>query len=120
MKQEEYGEVINDKETYEEIAELLLVDKPVLIGWTDQEGTHLDIIFILNPMIFGSNIQGGLRQRDLFVGIMRFGIFGFEINDDDTHYGYIGEKLGMGNNVTAKKLAELINGVKKEIKKKYE
>jgi hypothetical protein len=116
MKQDEYGEVINHGETYREIAQYLAYeDRPVLIGWTDQEGTHFDIMFVVNPIMFGTNIQGGLKQNDLFVGVMRQGIFGFIIKDENTHHGYIAEKLGMSPCVTTEKLAELINGVKKEL-----
>ena len=117
MNQDTYGEILNGEETYKEIAGLLLKNKSILVGWTDQKGSHFDILFVLNPEFFGTNIQGGLRQDDLFVGVMRRGIFGFIIKDEDTHYGYIGEKLNMRSNITTEKLAELINGVKKELVK---
>ena len=34
-----YGEVINDKKNYQLIAQAL-EDRPVIIGWTDEEFTH--------------------------------------------------------------------------------
>lgn len=114
MKTDEYGEVLNHKNTYQDIAQKLKSYGRVLIGWTDEHSPHFDILFIVKPDIAG-HIQGGLRYNDLFVSIMRIGTFGFIIDKEDTHYGYIGEKLNLGNNITTEKVAELINGVKKEL-----
>ena len=116
MTTDEYGEVINHKKTYIDIAHHLRKEGRILIGWTDENGTHFDILFVLNPILEGSNIQGGIRQTDLIVGIMRIGLFGFEVARQDTNYGYIGGKLNIGGqNITTEKVAELINGVKKEL-----
>lgn len=115
MKLDIYGEVINHKNTYQDIAQKLKTHGRILIGWTDGEGSHFDILFVLNPDIAGSNIQGGIRQTDLFVSVMRMGAFGFESFDMDTHYNYIGEKLNLGGSLSAMKLTELINGIKKEL-----
>lgn len=115
MKTDKYGEVINHKETYQDIADYLRYKAKgkVLIGWTDECGTHFDILFVKDPFIEG-NMQGGIKEVYLFVSIMRIGASGFVINDEDTHPGYIGEKLNLGNNITTEKVAELINGVRKE------
>jgi len=114
MNKDEYGEVINGKNTYTEIAnDLKEVGKSVLIGWTDQNSTHFDILFTFQPKVEGTNIQGGVRGTDLFVSIMRRGAFGFEIANEDTHESYYDEKLGGGLGSTAEKLAELINEIKK-------
>ena len=116
MKLDEYAEVINHKNTYQDIAQKLKVYGRILIGWTDQEGSHFDILFVLNPDIVGSNIQGGIGQGDLFVSVMRMGAFAFIIKNEDTHYNYIGDKLHFSaNNITTIKLGELINGIKKEL-----
>lgn len=112
MKTDEYGEVLNDLTTFEEIARQ--VQKlPVLIGWTDNLGSHFDILFSFGISKTGP-IQGGISPLDLFVSIMRVGAFGFEISHKDTSPGYYAEKLGIGGS-TGEKLAELINGVKKEL-----
>src|SRR3990167_9011938 len=120
MKYDEYGEVINAPETYKGIAEELS-GNAVLVGWTDEMGTHFDILFTLNALPYGTNIQGGIRpSTDLFVSIMRWGAFAFEVSDEDTHAGYFDEKLsarGPMGQATSEKLAELINGVKKELLK---
>lgn len=113
MKKDTYEEVINHQETYDDIA-FLLKTQSVCIGWTDQAGTHLDILFSLGAKVDG-HLQGGVQMYDLFVSIMRVGAFGFKIEKQDTHPGYYGEKLGIGYNTTTEKLAELINGVKKSI-----
>ncbi len=115
MNTDEYFEVINGEETYKEIASELKLNANVMIGWTDEHGSHLDILFSLNVKKEG-NWQGGLSQNDLFVSIMRVGAFGFRVGEIDTHYSYYGEKLYLGAvSLTTKKIAELINGVKKEL-----
>ena len=114
MKYDDYGEVINAPETYQEIADTLK-RMNVLIGWTDGEGTHLDILFTAKADGFGT-FQGGVKDTDLFVSIMRMGAFGFEKEKDDTHAGYYEEKLGDRLGSTADALAQLINGIKKLLK----
>jgi len=121
-KEQQYGEIINGEETYSDIAEILLntgnlLDgNSVLIGWTDENMTHFDILFSLYINKQGTNIQGGIRDTDLFVSIMRLGAFGFEINKKEIHYGYISEKLFLrGDSITNEKLGELINGVRKHL-----
>ncbi len=109
MDKDEYGEVINSEKTYKEIAYQLKHGNSVIIGWTDEEGTHYDILFSLNVVKEGT-LQGGLRWNDLFVSIMRKGAFGF-LTDSPKDSGYIGEKLSLGDNITTEKLTELINGI---------
>lgn len=118
MKQDEYGTVQNDPKTYKGIVKLLKVYGSALIAWTDDEGTQFDILFTRfhAPFQLTGSIQGGLRWNDLFVSIMRIGAFGFEIQKDtDTHAGYYEEKFGREMGSTSSKLAELINGVRKEL-----
>ncbi len=120
MNYEEYGEVINGQQTYEGIAHIL-ERHPILVGWTDGNGTHLDIMFNKQVVPYGTNIQGGIRPNtDLFVSIMRWGAFAFEISESELHPGYVDEKLGNRGSfgkACSQALAELINGVKKEILK---
>lgn len=114
MNFDDYSEVINGEDTYKEIARELGKENNVIIGWTDQEGTHYDILFTFCALKYGS-LQGGVKGGDLFVSIMRVGAFGFDIQNEDTAPGYFSEKLHIGGGSTAVKLAELINGVKKNI-----
>ena len=114
MDKDIYGEVVNGENTYKEIAYLLKHGSSVIIGWTDQAYTHYDILFSLNVVKEGT-LQGGLRWNDLFVSIMRIGVFGF-LTDSKKESGYIGEKLGLDNNETTEKLTELINGIIENLK----
>lgn len=116
MNYDSYGEVVNGEGTYKAIAMHLKAEGSVIIGWTDNMMTHFDILFTPGAYSYGS-LQGGVLGNDLFVSIMRRGAFGFEKDKDDTHAGYYGGKLGGGLGSTGEALAELINGVKKELKK---
>jgi len=116
MNYDTYGEVINGSETYRGIAEEL-GENAVIVGWTDGNGTHFDILFTLAPLAYGT-FQGGIHpRRDLFVSIMRVGSFAFEVNEADTHPGYYAEKLGRAGffGSAADPLAALINGVREQL-----
>lgn len=117
MNKNNYGEVINGQDTYDDIALCISGGKNCLIGWTDEQMSHFDILFHYKWIwVEGSQIQGGIRPKsDLFVSIMRMGFFAFEIDHLDTDSGYYAEKLNMSTGITGEKLAELINGVKKAI-----
>jgi hypothetical protein len=116
MNYDEYGEVVNGELTYKGIAGEL-PSNAVIVGWSDGNGTHLDVLFTLHALRYGDQIQGGIRPAsDLFVSIMRWGAFAFEVNEADTHPGYYEEKLGSSGafgETTREALAELINGVRK-------
>lgn len=119
MNYDTYEEVINGEKTYKRIAEVLNNNKSCLIGWTDGQMSHFDILFTCNAMGFG-HFQGGVKPDDLFVSIMRVGCFGFETNNIDTHSGYYTEKLTRGSSnffgdAGSEALGELINGVKKHL-----
>lgn len=110
MDKDEYGEIINGENTYNEIARTLNVLGTCLIGWTDELCVHYDILFVNKTVIFGTNIQRGIKATDLFVSIMGKGAFGFKT--ENKKYGdYIAEKLNLSDSDTSEKLAELINGV---------
>ena len=128
MKHDAYGDVINAEETYKTIAAVLKNGRPMLIGWTDEMGSHYDILFTYKPasslgqilngvwiedVFLSGSFQGGIKPSDLFVSIMRLGCFGFEVENLDTDWHYYSEKLGgRFNEPTGEKLAELINGIK--------
>lgn len=115
MNKTEYNEIINGTETYKEIANKLKQDIPVIIGWTDEEYTHLDILFTYQVYReYGNYLQRGLMPTDLFVSIFNCGAFGFEV-DREKSVGYISEKLGVDGE-TAEKLTELINEIINELK----
>lgn len=118
MKRDKYGVVINTKENCKSIAKIVLENGSILISWTDGLGSQLDILFTLlfYPPI--GNPQGGIQSNYLFISIMRMGAFGFGVEDAKTTGGYYSEKLGIKSGATANKLADLINGVRKELSKK--
>ena len=110
MNVDEYGEVINGKDTYFEIAKNLMEGESVGIGWTDEDSTHFDIIFTLGIKKYGL-FQRGIKTNDLFVSIIGWSSYGFR-TDDIKLGGYIQEKLRLSNyDVTGEKVKELINGV---------
>lgn len=109
MNKNVYGEVINGKETYKEIAKLLNSGKTVGIGWTDTFSTHLDIIFKLGLDDKYGSFQRGIKQDYLFVSVIDYTSYGFK-TDSIKEGTYIQEKLNM-NNETGDELANLINGI---------
>jgi hypothetical protein len=112
MKTDEFNTVINDPSTYKEIAFILSTGQPVLIAWTDQAGTQLDLLFNYKAKSFGP-IQRGILSSDLFVSVMGLSSFGFDVREKKTDGGYYSGKLRMSGTETCEKLAELINGIKK-------
>ena len=114
MNKNKYGEVINGEQTYNMIANHLALKVPIGIAWTDELGTHYDIIFNMGVAFIEGNFQGGLKSTDLFVSIMHKTAWGFK---PTIKYGdYIQEKLGIRGE-TGEKLKELINGVISELLK---
>lgn len=117
-----WQEVVNGSETYAVIASELADHQCCIVGWTDCQSTHLDVLFTLSPNQFGS-VQGGIRGAGyLFVTIIRCGAFAFKVGrTKPLHSSYIAEKLGIPDhdphqpNVTLKALTELINGVLEEL-----
>lgn len=115
MKTDDYGEVLNDPETYDGIAEGLRQGLSVFVGWTDGHMSHFDILFTKRPLGVG-HFQRGIHTSDLFVSIMGIGAFGFEIENEDTHWGYIDGKFdNFFGPTTGPIVATLINEVKKRL-----
>lgn len=110
---DEYGEVYNSTITFAGLAQAIRDRGSVVIGWTDQKGTHLDILFVNRPIQYGS-LQRGMRLTDLFVSVSSIGMHGFEIDDIPLDPGYISEKIRIGGS-TDEEFADLINGVRKEL-----
>ena len=108
MNYSNYAEVINGKMTYNTIAVGLKSGSAVGIGWTDEDSTHLDIVFKLGIEKCG-NFQRGIRSNYLFVSIIDHTSYAF-VPDSIKEGNYIQEKLRM-NNSCGDKLKELINGI---------
>lgn len=113
MNRDRFGEIVNGVETFKEIAKKLREGKSVIIGWTDEEYTHYDILFTGGAyQQEGNYLQRGLRNDDLFISIMSVGAFGFYTDSDEVSAVYVAEKLGISGKSTIEKFAELINGIK--------
>lgn len=110
MNIDDYGEIINGPYTYKGIANRLKEGESVIIGWTDEEYTHLDLLFNFKTYKEGM-LQRGLRGNELFVSIIGLSAFGFDVKDREIHEGYISQKLNIHGEPTVSKLAELINGI---------
>lgn len=111
MNVDGFNEVTNGKSTYSEIANRLNRGQSVIIGWTDENSSHLDILFSYKTYKGSYNyLQRGLKGNELFVSIIGFGAFGFNVDTHDIAPGYVEEKLNIKG---INKLAELISEVKK-------
>ena len=118
MNFDKYGEVINGEYTYKKIANELITTGKCIIGWTDQEYDHRDILFTYKPTHLGGQLQRGLRWCYLYVSIMDYSCMGFLIEsncDNRKHNGYIMEKLRLQENNCNIKICDLINGIINEI-----
>lgn len=115
MNKNKYGEVINGKETYKEIADALNAKMVCYIGWTDELFTHYDIVFSCKNVFSEGTHQRRIRDDYLFVSIIGTNAFGFR-TDTMKDVGYVSEKLFHNiTNETVEKITELINGVIIEI-----
>lgn len=116
MDKDKYNEIINGSNTYKEIANKLKNGQAVITGWTDERSIHLDILFTYNIYReYGNYLQRGLRGNELFVSIMSIGAFGFDVNNNEKYPGYVREKLNLTEEQICEKLANLINGIIKEL-----
>lgn len=114
---DEYQQVINCEETYKIIAKDLVEYGRSIVGWTDQQYDHRDIMFVYKTRKHGY-LQRGLRASYLYVGIMDLSCMGFimqDVEDNTLHPSYIMEKLHLVDNHCDNKICELINGVIKEL-----
>jgi hypothetical protein len=114
--QDKVGDVYNSERNYVALADILENNGSVVIGWTDQDGSHLDILFCVSPIQVG-DLQGGMSTfSDLFVAVAFNGMFGFTIQDNYLASDYVAKKLNLGPpNSTSEKLAVLIGEVRKRL-----
>ena len=116
VKFDDWQEVVNHPDTYVTLAQDLRDKGACVIGWTDGDDSHHDILLTLCPPQHGT-LRLGLRGRScLFVSIMRYGAFGFDLSSvEPRHVRYIAEKLEQPESDTTRALTELINGVLAEL-----
>lgn len=113
MNYDNYYEVINGERTYKVIANRLKNGETIGIGWTDEDKTHLDIIFKLGLDHKEGIFQRGIKSNYLFVSIIDHTSYAF-VPDSIKEGTYIQSKLRMENSC-GDKVAELINGIIKEL-----
>lgn len=115
LSQDAYGTVFNSKATYFNLAAGICA-YPRVIAWTDGASSQLDILFVYRPLVSGP-LQRGMNSESLFVAVSGFGMFGFALNGQEKHPSYVAEKLGLSSpeSITAVRLADLINGICKEL-----
>lgn len=113
---DEEGLVINDLITYADVSTGLTLERQnQFLPWSDEQGTRLDLILMLGGEQHGE-LQGGLDSGSyLFVAVIGGLTNGFSLFGDRTRGGDVEEKLGIDNPHTARKLAQLINGVAGEL-----
>lgn len=118
---DEYCLVINGEDTYKELAwELQFGEQPVIFGWTDEQGTRLDILMVSNAKQLTDDLQRGYNAgTHVFVSVMGIGSGAFDLtNGQWKSPGYVAEKLGINrHNDVAEPLSELVNGVIGELMK---
>lgn len=77
----------------------------------EEEYSQYDIMLMYKPNDYGTH-QRGITSRDLLIGVVGFGAYGFSIDIADTDPGYYKEKLGVSSNF----LAFLFNEVRRRLK----
>lgn len=113
---DDYMEVMNGEDTYDAVADVINKTGSCVVGWTDQLGSHFDILFTKRPVQIGNLRRGCKGEIDLFVSVNGVGAHCFEINDERTHHGYISEKFaGFFGGETGIRFAELLNNIKRRI-----
>lgn len=110
-----YLELQNDPETFAELATVLIEQTSVAFRWRDGLGSAMTVCMSLP--VRKNYIPGtAMLTPYLFVGIEGYGMHPFEVNPEVTHDSYFREKLFGGRNTgTVNPVADLINGVKKEL-----
>jgi len=121
MDRDEYGLVINGAGTYQELAwELQFGEQPVIFGWSDEQGTQLDILMVAagHAKQLTENLQRGVNAgTHLLVSAIGVGAAGFDLtNGQWKSPSYVAEKLSINpSNIVAQPLSELVNGVIKAL-----
>lgn len=93
------------------VATLLDSGKVFMNIQIEEEYSQYDVLFMYDFDNFGMH-QRGITQKDLLIGVVGFGTYGFGISIPDTDPGYYKEKLG----VSSYFLSFLFNEVRKKLK----
>lgn len=116
MKTNEYGEIYNCLENYREIALDLFNEKAVVIKWIDEEGSPFTILLAYNVKGYeGNYLHRGIKKSDLFINILPYRAYAFNI-DKKIDFDYMLGKLHLGDIKLARKINELLNGIRVNLK----
>lgn len=108
------GEVINGERTNDCIAVALRKAGSIIVGWNDPNALdHYDILFTIAASQ-ESRLEEGLHAaHSLFVSIMSMGAYGFNLDGVRKQPELVADTLSL-DPVTARAVADLINGVAQE------
>lgn len=117
--------VVNSKGTYENIAEYLYDSSTAIFGWTNislYNEVSLTILINYVPVkICHSRLTKEVERANLFVSIIGFGAYGFNLSNKKLEPSYIADKLNIQQINTPSvnyeddlitQIADLINNVK--------
>ena len=112
---DEHGLVCNGEDTYRCAALDMRYRHQVVLNWTDQRGTALNIHLAYGPTRVGTlagMIDGGPNK--MWVGVAGHGCWAFEVQPGHLHADYIAEKLKV-RGATAIAVAELLDNIRREL-----
>jgi len=108
----EYGEVLNSTETFDALADDLIRDGRIILGWNDEHGSLIDVALTLNAPRVGPGGRIDSRREKLVVAAMGHGAFAFGPGGY-LEPGYFCQKMGItAPCATWVKLAELVTEVR--------
>ena len=106
----DWNEVVNGENTYNKITDTLLKEGKCIFGWSDDKYDHRDFVFVYKPKKIGGDLQRGMKEDYLYVGMIDYRLMGFPITKTLT-VEYIKDKLVLGNNECSDSISYLIKGV---------
>jgi len=112
---DEYGIFITSEETAQHIIKTIVGCGCYIFPWTDGLGTQYDILVSLP--VTEKELQRGMHDADLFIGIIGLGLWGFDIGGEK-YSSYIAEKLNIApQSPTTIELTKLISLLLNELEK---
>jgi len=112
-----YGYICNGVGTTATAARDLLDRGPIVLNWTDCEGTVLNILLDFDPTRVGHHggpVDGGPGK--LWVGVAGYGCYAFSVGRVGPLVSdYISEKLGIRSQLTSQILGDLITVIRTQL-----
>ena len=112
-----YGYICNGVGTTRAAVIDLMERGPVVLNWTDMEGTILNVLLDFDPTRVGhpgGPVDGGPGK--LWVGVAGYGCYAFGVGRVGPLVGpYISEKLGIRSQLTSHILGDLITDIRTQL-----